>query len=301
MSATHERQFGQVLVQPDANVIANAPTTPAMSVKKPQHSEVATTSTTAATAATTALLPDLVEARAKYQELKRRNMQLGEHFDTLKDEYFKLEKVNEDIVTELDDTKADASKLSARVEELESQVQELKATAATATAPSAMAAAAPGDTDAGLKIEGLTISNEILREQVREAEKTEATLRVSLEESQRRAQVLEAGAAAAAADAAAARTAAVGGLEKTNATLRAELGELREAHATNKKALRAEIQQLRVRCLCCCCCCCCCWWWWWCWLLLAAVVDAASAPTNHHAAPVSHAPCTRVNTSSAVA
>ena len=236
-----ERQFGNVLVQPNAN--SSDAATAAVAARKP----IASAAVPAPAAATVqTMIPELADARAKYQELKKRNMKLGEHFDTLKEEYFKLENVNEDVIKELEDSKSETLALKKRVDELSAQLA--THTNATETVTSTTVVAPPvvlDDNEASLKIEGLTISNEYLRDQVRDAAETEKQLRQALAESQEHENVLQAELKDIRATEAEQHTAALQELKVANEGLQAQLVEAQEAGAEDQARLLAEVEELK--------------------------------------------------------
>lgn len=232
-----ERQFGNVLVQPNAN--ASDAAAAAVAARKPIAPAAATVQT---------MIPELADARAKYQELKKRNMKLGEHFDTLKEEYFKLENVNEDVIKELEESKSETLALKKRVDELSAQLAAHTDNAGS-TASATMVAAPPvvlNDNEASLKIEGLTISNEYLRDQVRDAAETEQQLRQALAESQERETSLQTELKDVRAAEAEQHTAAFQELQVAHEDLRAQLVEAQETGAKEQARLLAEVEELKA-------------------------------------------------------
>ena len=135
------------------------------------------------------MVQKLSEAREKYRELHKRNAQLGEHFDTLKAHYFELRNENEDVLNELEDSKTETASLQSKVEELTAQVAALQHQTSDSSSNTSGTHSTDGE-DLLLKVESLQISNEYLREQIRESESTESTLRTELEETKKAAESL---------------------------------------------------------------------------------------------------------------
>ena len=125
----------------------------------------------------------------KNRTLTAKNRELGGHFDNLKQHYLILERNNEEVVTKFEEAQLKNSRLTTEVSELRQRIQALEEDVQETNNGNTTADVSISD-DVSKQIEGLTVSNEILRDQLKDVEKNEQTLRDALLESQQHAQHL---------------------------------------------------------------------------------------------------------------